>query len=366
MSTVIKAEGDVLLQEPPSDGITRVRFSPTSESLLAVTSWDASVSLHRVHQDAAVCVKKSTAARGALLDVQFDAAGNSLLAAGLDRDVCVMDIESGLRTRLGAHDQPVRCVEFAKNRQVFVTGSWDGTVRLWDARNAQASDGATTCQVGKSEVGARVYSMSCGVRSGEDLLLVAAADRSVSMFDVRRLDTPLQKRESPLKNQLRCVALSPDGERFLLSSVEGRVAVEYVSEAPELRKRKFAFKCHRRTREQEQLVYPVHSVAWHPTAGTFATGGGDGVVCVWDPEHKKLVHQFAPQPTSVSSLAFGIPGASGPTDVLLATAVSYAWEQGQKDAPADQVLLHRVTDKEVVPKKRRAAAAAAAAAAATS
>jgi cell cycle arrest protein BUB3 len=38
--------------------------------------------------------------------------------------------------------------------------------------------------------------------------------------------------------------------------------------------------------------------------GTFATGGCDGIVNLWDGENKKRLSQLPPYPTSIASLAF--------------------------------------------------------------
>lgn len=35
---------------------------------------------------------------------------------------------------MGAHDAPIRCVEYCPEVNVMVTGSWDQTVKLWDPR----------------------------------------------------------------------------------------------------------------------------------------------------------------------------------------------------------------------------------------
>lgn len=35
---------------------------------------------------------------------------------------------------MGKHDDAIRCVEFCSDVNVLVTGSWDQTVKLWDAR----------------------------------------------------------------------------------------------------------------------------------------------------------------------------------------------------------------------------------------
>lgn len=130
--------------------------------------------------------------------------------------------------------------------------------------------------------------------------------------------------------------------------------------------KKFAFKCHRRQENGKDVVYPVNTIGappaayqpapppasprphrsptmippnhtrhpacscspavFHPVYGTFATGGCDGVVSVWDGEAKKRLYQFAKYPTSVAALAFNAAGT------LMAVASSYTFEEGDKQA----------------------------------
>ena len=58
--------------------------------------------------------------------------------------------------------------------------------------------------------------------------------------------------------------------------------------------------------------------------GTFATGGGDGVVSIWDGKFKKRIHQCKGYPTSIAALAFN----GGGTQVAIAS--SYTFEEGDK------------------------------------
>jgi hypothetical protein len=58
--------------------------------------------------------------------------------------------------------------------------------------------------------------------------------------------------------------------------------------------------CHRRVVAEGQgggtakeVVYPVHAIAYHQQYGTFATGGGDGVVNFWDGDNKKRLLQVS-------------------------------------------------------------------------
>jgi cell cycle arrest protein BUB3 len=121
------------------------------------------------------------------------------------------------------------------------------------------------------------------------------------------------------------VADRPRGVGYALSSIEGRVAVEYFDPSAAWQAKRFAFKCHRGKVDGVETVYPVNAIAFHPSHGSFATGGGDGVVNTWDPFNKKRLRQFPGYATSIASLAFS------PDGLNLAIAVSYTYEEGEKE-----------------------------------
>ncbi len=76
---------------------------------------------------------------------------------------------------------------------------------------------------------------------------------------------------------------------YAVSTTEGRVGLEYFNPP----KKGYAFKCHReKVSDSETYVFPVNVIAFHPKFGTFATGGCDGVVNVWDGDNKKRIQQF--------------------------------------------------------------------------
>jgi cell cycle arrest protein BUB3 len=87
------------------------------------------------------------------------------------------------------------------------------------------------------------------------------------------------------------LACFTDGRGYALGSVEGRVAMEYIDQSPEAQANKYAFKCHRRQIDGKDVAFPVHAIAFHSGFGTFATGGGDGVVNFWDGANKKRLFQ---------------------------------------------------------------------------
>jgi cell cycle arrest protein BUB3 len=191
-------------------------------------------------------------------------------------------------------------------------------------------------------------------------LVVGTSGRHVYIYDVRSLAVPEQIRESSLMNQTRCIRAFPDGTGYSLSSTEGRVAIEYFDPSPNVQKQKYAFKCHRKTQGKTQTLYPVNCMAFHPVYGTFATGGCDGLINLWDWQNKKRIcqvltyththlpctplhcspsttsrmalivavccdEQYPTYPTSIAALAFNRTGTQ------LAIASSYTWEEGEKE-----------------------------------
>jgi cell cycle arrest protein BUB3 len=146
----------------------------------------------------------------------------------------------------------VRCVEYSHATGQVVSGSWDKTVCAWDAR------GGT--RVGTYPQPERVYSMSLvGHR-----LVVATAGRHITVYDLRHMPHPEQHRESSLKYQTRCVRCYPNGTGYALSSVEGRVAMEFFDMSDAGQAKKYAFKCHRKSEAGRDTVYPVNAIAFHP------------------------------------------------------------------------------------------------------
>ncbi|GAQ85259.1 Mitotic spindle checkpoint protein BUB3 [Klebsormidium nitens] len=317
----------------PTDGISNVSFSTTSNSLL-VSSWDSYVRLY----DADLNVLKGKYRhRGPVLDCAFQDEG-AAFSGGLDKVVKRFDFVRGVEDNLGAHDLPVRCVEYSQATGQVVSGSWDKTVRTWDPRAPPGGQRA----VGLYQVPDRVYSMSLvGHR-----LVVACAGRHVVLFDLRNMGQPEQTRESSLKYQTRCVRCYPNGTGYALSSIEGRVAMEYFDTSEAWQSKKYAFKCHRQTQDGKDIIYPVNAIAYHPVHGTFATGGSDGFVNIWDGDNKKRLYQYTQYPTGVSSLSFSPDGR------LLAVAASYNYEDGNKDHPHDAVFIRSVQDAEVKPKAK--------------
>ena len=123
----------------------------------------------------------------------------------------------------------------------------------------------------------------------------------------------------------RAIDCMPNDEGYASSSIEGRVAVEWFDPSTESQSRKYAFKCHRQPVDDVDVVYPVNAIAFHPIHGTFATGGGDGVVAIWDALAKRRIRIYPKQASSVAAVSFSSNGK------YLATAISPGFEDGKDE-----------------------------------
>lgn len=128
----------------------------------------------------------------------------------------------------------------------------------------------------------------------------------------------------------------PGDDGYATSSIEGRVAVEWFDASESSQARKYAFKCHRQAdpvEENTDVVFPVHALAFHPVHGTFVSGGGDGVVALWDALAKRRIRQYQRYPSSVAALTFSGDGRR------LAVAVSPGFEDGREDLGDGEVKV---------------------------
>ena len=91
----------------------------------------------------------------------------------------------------------------------FIIYFRDGSVKSWDARSKAS--------VGTHIQGDCVYTMALN----EEKLVVGTAGRKTLVWDLRNMSTALQRRESSLKYQTRCIKCFPSRQGYVLSSIEG-------------------------------------------------------------------------------------------------------------------------------------------------
>ena len=312
--------------QPPSDGITRLRFNYNDKSLLA-TSWDGSAHLFNPQSGEP---QAKVPLGSPVLDGVWLKDNRSFVAGSLAGELTLVDATHEQKTLIGTHEGAARCVSFHRDTGLVFSGGWGGELQVYDTRV-----GAPVVTV---NLPSKVYCLDVSGRSS--YVCAGLADKSVQVFDIRSLNEPMDVKDSVLKFQLRSLACFPDGRGFAAGSIEGKVAWEYFDGQIPDGQKSYVFKCHREKYQQGgEAVWPVNTLACHPVYGSFVTGGGDGTAHLWDGRNRKRLWKLPkPMLTSISASALS-------SDDLLAMGVSYDYSQGPQPPARPQ---HNATEKDVL------------------
>ncbi|KAK4491690.1 hypothetical protein RD792_002456 [Penstemon davidsonii] len=289
--------------EPIRDAVSRIQFAPASNNLL-ISSWDSSLRLYNVDK----CeLRLEAPTEGALLDCCFESESVAI-SSGSDGSVLRYDMHLGTNSAIGIHDDLATCVEYSEETRQIISAGWDKNLKFWDARSSRP----IKCL---SNVGLEVKSMSL---SGFNLMV--AFRSSIYVYDLRNFNESIQYMDIHIK----CVRSISNVEGFAVGSVDGRVALKYLSESNS-KNEGYAFRCHPKDKNGRHHLVAVNDIAFNPSVyGLFVTGDNEGHATIWDAQSKKRLLELPKYPNSVASLAYNHDGQ------LLAVASGYTYQESNE------------------------------------
>jgi cell cycle arrest protein BUB3 len=255
-------------------------------------------------------------------------------SGGLDRRVRLLNLETGQMNIIGKHGAAISRIRYSSTTNLLLSSSWDGTLKVWDPTATPATlikilslpDKILAMDLSPPFPHTSLPSQaSIKVSDPTPRAVVGMAGRHIHIFNLAQWRQEVdrvkvtgqedetswkaeQKRESSLKFMVRDIKCMPNGDGFAISSVEGRIAVEFFDASTESQGKKYAFKCHRQVIDGVDTVYPVNAMAFHPVHATFASLGGDAVVSIWDPLAKKRIRQYPKMQSPLSTGAISSDG----------------------------------------------------------
>jgi WD40 repeat protein len=194
---------------------------------------------------------------------------------------------------LAGHADRVHSVAFSPDGKTLVSGSFDGTVRLWDV--------ATHQQIGNPLTGHTGHTgpvLSVAFSPDGKTLASGSSDDTVRLWDVathQQIGNTLTGHTRPVLS----VAFSRDGKTLASGSSDDTVRLWDVA-------------------TQQQIGYPltghtdeVYSVGFSPGGATLASGSGDGTVRLWDvATQQQIGYPLTGHTAEVDSVAFSPDGAT--------------------------------------------------------
>ncbi|SMN17856.1 similar to Saccharomyces cerevisiae YOR026W BUB3 Kinetochore checkpoint WD40 repeat protein that localizes to kinetochores during prophase and metaphase [Maudiozyma saulgeensis] len=292
MSKNIDENDGILIPNTPDDYISDLILCelPEAGSCLLVTAWDGTLSIYKTNSETSgrenipslfkrikyempllcCCVLNSEiyvgTVQGQLL--RYDIIMDSFTPVLITGE----DISTLALCKIFVYED-----QRLKNSLICV--SWDGSISVVDVHQ-----GKIDIRIQLKE-DCKILTADCNSKR----LIIVETGHKLRLFEF-----PLQEYDegtsiaSALKYQIRDVKLLPMTDGYVISSIDGRVAVEYLTEPD----KQFAFRCHRLNLKDTQFVFPVNTLAFCPGTSKILTGGSDGAVSYWNLDTRRKLKQF--------------------------------------------------------------------------
>jgi len=233
-----------------------------------------------------------------ILAVAISPDGKRIVSGSWDKTLRLWDADTGqpVGQPLAGHSDWVNSVAFSPNRQRIVSGSFDNTLRLWNAD--------TGLPIGQPLAGHSDWVFSVAFSPDGQRIVSGSKDKTLRLWDAgsgQPIDQPLVGHLAGVSG----VAFSPDGKRIVSGSWDNTLGLWDADTGQTL----------------AGHLDRVSSVAFSPDGQRIVSGNRDGTLRLWDAEIGLALGQpLAGHSASVNSVAFNSDGkriVSGSSDNTL-------------------------------------------------
>ena len=236
--------------------------------------------------------------KNAVQEVQWSTDSETIYTASADKTVMVWDADTGTRIKkVVGHDSFVNSVCPARRGPpVFVSGSDDGTSRVWDLR---------ACRRAQATFKQKYQVTSVCMSDGGDQIFAGSLDNTVRCWDIRSAS---QEEEPPAPvytlsghtDTVTSLSLSPDGSKLLTNSMDNTARIWDVRAfVPGGKRQTMLMQGHNHGFEKLLL-----KSSWSPDGTLVGVGSSDCMTCVFDSATGAIKYRLPGHSGSVNEVAF--------------------------------------------------------------
>ncbi|KAL1826999.1 uncharacterized protein LOC108205791 [Daucus carota subsp. sativus] len=280
-------ESPIMLLTGHQSAVYTMKFNPTG-NVIASGSHDREIFLWNVHGEC----KNFMVLKGhknAILDLQWTTDGSQIISASADKTLRAWDVETGKQIkRMAEHSFCVNsCCPSRRGPPLAVSGSDDGTAKLWDLRQRGAiqtfPDKYQITAVGFSDASDKIYS--------------GGIDNNVKVWDLRRNEVTMTLEGH--QDTITGMQLSPDGSYLLTNGMDSTLRIwDMRPYAPQNRCVK-VMDGHQHNFEQNLL-----KCGWSPDGSKVTAGSADRMVYIWDTTTRRILYKLPGHTGSVNECCF--------------------------------------------------------------
>ncbi|KAH8832973.1 WD40-repeat-containing domain protein [Flagelloscypha sp. PMI_526] len=314
-----RGEGAMDVDEDSSEDESEAEeefYTPGSEELLSSRKRIAEFSLPRAQKRVAQQRKESLIDLGRLVDMRKNVFGEIKKYVNLGSQI--------------GDERPISIVRFAPNSKILATGSWSGSVKLW---NVPACSPITTRRAHSDRVGGIAWHPEAtkSQSTGSVNFVSGGGEGSLHLWSLDN-DSPLATLSGHADRVCR-VAFHPSGnyvasasfdttwrlwdvatsQELLLQEGHSRevYSVEFQDDGALIASggldaigRVWDLRTGRTAMVLDGHVQPIYSIAFSPNGYQIATGGGDDTIRIWDIRNLRAIYTIPAHLSNIADVRF--------------------------------------------------------------
>ncbi len=189
--------------------------------------------------------------------VSFSPDGSKIVSGSEDGTLRLWDAETGQELKRMKHDGSVYSVSFSPDGKKIVSGSYDDTLRIWEAETGQ--------ELKRMKHDGSVYSVSFSPDGSK--IVSGAWDKTLCIWDA---ETGQELKRMKHDKWVNSVSFSPDGSKIVSGSEDSTLRIWDAETGRELK-----------WMEHDSVVF---SVSFSPDGRKIVSGSVDYTLRIWDAE----------------------------------------------------------------------------------